>query len=142
MKRNQFSQSIDKIWYADWVSIRNTIIVISSLVIGLFILTNLGYIGMLWSTRHMSGIAEGRIVNRKDQMGIIVSKQGNRTDALSTKYEFEYNVNGNLYSSTCYLTSSIWNMKKLALIRTSPLPMKIAVRYDKKNPYNSTIWLP
>lgn len=142
MRRNQFSERLDKIRFADWVSIRNTIIVISSLAIGLFILTNFGYIGMLWSTRHMNGVAEGRIVNRGDQMGIIVSKRGNRTDAFSTKYEFEYNVNGTLYSSTCYLTSSIWNMKKLALIRTSPLPMKIAVRYDKKSPYNSTIWLP
>lgn len=137
-----FFQKLDEIRYLDWVSIRKTITLISVLVLGLFILTNLGYIGMLWGTRRMDAIVEGRIIGRKDHNGIVESKQGNRTEALSTEYEYEYNVNGNLYTGVCYLTSSLWNMKKLTFIRTSPLPVNVEVKYDRKNPYNSTIWLP
>lgn len=137
-----FFQKLDEIRYLDWISIRKTITLISALVLGLFILTNLGYIGMLWGARHMDSIVEGRIINRKDNSGIIESRLGNRTGNISTEYEYEYKINGNLYSGVCYLTSSFLNMKKLTFIRTSPLPVNVEVKYDRKNPYNSTIWLP
>lgn len=142
MRRPFFLQKLDEIRYADWISVRKTILVFMFLAVALFILLNLGYIGMLWSTRKMDGIADGRILSRNDQVGIIESKNGNRTEALSTKYEYEYYINGNLYYGTCFLTFSPWNMKKLNMIKTNPLPIKIVVKYDKKQPYISTIWLP
>lgn len=142
MQRTPFGQKLDQVKYYDWISIRKILIVISFLIFGLLILFNLGYIGMFWSTRHMDGTTLGRITNRIDQSGIVVSKYGNRDEIFSTKYEYEYNVQGNIYYNTCYLTYSLWNSKKLKMIRTGSLPIKVEVKYDKKHPYDSVIWIP
>ena len=142
MKRSQKMQISDEISYVDWRPIKGLVAVSSALIIGLFILVNTSYIDMLWSTRTMDGLVEARVVDRSEQFAISSSLSGAKTRLAYIKCDYEYDVNGNKYHSTGYLTPSLLNSGQFESIRVSNLPVKVNVKFEKHRPYKSTIWLP
>lgn len=135
-------QLLDEIRYDDWRSVKWLVVVSSALIVGLFVLFNTSYIAMLWSTRSMDGLVEARVVDRSEQYAISSSLSGTKTTLAYIKCDYEYDVNGNRYHSTGYLTPSLLNSNQFESIRVSNLPIKVNVKFEKHRPYKSTLWLP
>lgn len=142
MKRSSKMQQLDEISYYDWRSVKYLIVFSSFMIVGLFVLFNTGYIAMLWSTRTMDGLVEARVVDRSEQFAISSSLTGTKTTLSYIKCDYEYDVNGNRYHSTGYLTPSLLNSGQFESIRVSNLPVKVNVKFEKHRPSKSTIWLP
>lgn len=140
MKKSSWRTNI--IFLLDWTSIIKTFLLLLFLTLSILLFLNFGYLKMLWLAQKMDIETNGQIIAKEPKYGMNQSLTGNKKTIEYIKITYQYKVDTIMINDTYNLDYSTFNAARLNQINNSNLPVPIRVKYNKKYPYDSMLWIP